>query len=158
MTGERNPIVTDISAFAELVPADHGLCVISTLRGDGSIQSSVVNAGVMEHPLSGERVVGLVARGGSRKLHNLRADPRATIVARAGWRWAAVEGTAEIIGPDDPHPGVQGDALRLLLRDVFLAAGGSHDDWDTYDRVMAHERRAAVLIAPRRGYTNPRSS
>jgi PPOX class probable F420-dependent enzyme len=150
--------VTDLAAFAELVPLDHGLCVLSTLRGDGSVQSSVVNAGVLEHPLRGGRCVGLVAVGGSRKLSHLRADPRATIVARAGWRWATVEGEVEIIGPDDPHPEVDGEGLRLLLREVFLVAGGTHDDWDTYDRVMAQERRAAVLIAARRVYTNPQTS
>ena len=147
--------MTDLSAFADLVPLDHGLCVLSTLRGDGSVQATVVNAGVLPHPLTGARVVGLVAAGGSRKLHNLRADPRATIVVRAGWRWAAVEGTAEVIGPDDPHPGIDGEALRRTLQDVFRAAGGTHDDWDTYDRVMAAERRAAVLLAPRRTYANP---
>lgn len=147
--------MADLSAFAELVPLDHGLCVVSTLRGDGSVQSSVVNAGVLDHPLRAERVVGLVATGGSRKLRNLRADPRVTIVARAGWRWATVEGHAEIVGPDDPAPGIDDEALRVLLRDVFTAAGGTHDDWDTYDRVMAEERRAAVLITPRRVYTNP---
>jgi PPOX class probable F420-dependent enzyme len=150
--------VTDLSAFAELVPLDHGLSVISTVRPDGRVHSSVVNAGVLEHPLSGEQVVGLVAVGGARKLRNLRADPRATIVVRAGWRWAAVEGDADLIGPDDPHPGVDSGALRSLLRDVFRAAGGVHDDWDTYDRVMAEERRTAVLITPRRSYTNPPAS
>jgi PPOX class probable F420-dependent enzyme len=147
--------VTELSTFAELVSLDHGLCVLSTLHGDGSIQASVVNAGVLHHPLNGESVVGLVAAGGSRKLHNLRADHRTTIVARAGWRWAAVEADAEIIGPDDPNPDLDGDALRLLLRNIFQAAGGTHDDWATYDRVMAAERRAAVLLAPRRSYTNP---
>lgn len=147
--------MTDISAFAELVPMDHGLCVLSTSRRDGSIQASVVNAGVLPHPLTGVQVVGLVATGGSRKLHNLRADPRATIVARAGWQWTAVEGNAEIMGPDDPHPDVDGETLRALLRTIFQAAGGTHDDWDTYDRVMAEERRAAVLLTPRRIYTNP---
>lgn len=55
---------------------------------------------------AGTDVVGLVATGGFRKLRNLRADPRTTIVARAGWRWAAVEGNAEIIGPEYPHPDV----------------------------------------------------
>ncbi|MGH3098829.1 MAG: TIGR03618 family F420-dependent PPOX class oxidoreductase [Streptosporangiales bacterium] len=150
--------MTDLAAFAELIPLDHGLCVVSTARADGSVQSSVVNAGVLEHPLRGGRVVGLVAIGVSRKLQNLRVEPRATVVARAGWQWATVEGEAEIIGPDDPHPDVDSEALRLLLRDIFRAAGGTHDDWDTYDRVMAEERRAAVLIEPRRIYTNPGSS
>jgi PPOX class probable F420-dependent enzyme len=147
--------VTDLSAFAELVPLDHGLCVFNTLRGDGSIQASVVNAGVLRHPRRDEQVVGLVARGGARKLQHLRADPRATIVVRAGWQWTAVEGTAELIGPDDPHPDLDGDQLRALLQDVFRAAGGTHDDWDTYDRVMAEERRTAVLLTPRRTYSNP---
>jgi PPOX class probable F420-dependent enzyme len=147
--------VLDLSGFTELLGREHGLCVLSTLRRDGSIQASVVNAGVMPHPLSGAPVVALVARGGTRKLHNLRADPRAAIVARAGWQWAAVEGDAEIVGPDDPRPGIDGEGLRVLLRGIFRAAGGTHDDWDTYDRVMAEERRAAVLLAPRRTYSNP---
>ncbi|WP_078283038.1 TIGR03618 family F420-dependent PPOX class oxidoreductase [Mycobacteroides franklinii] len=149
--------MTDISAFSELVALDHGLCVLSTARRDGSVQSSVINAGVMPHPRTGEPVVALVAAGGSRKLNHLRADPRATIVVRAGWRWVTVEGDTEIIGPDDPQSGVDGEALRLLLRNIFQAAGGTHDDWDTYDRVMAEERRAAVLITARRVYSNPTS-
>jgi PPOX class probable F420-dependent enzyme len=147
--------VTDLSAFAELVALDHGLCVVSTLRRDGSVQATVVNAGVLPHPIIGSQVVALVAAGGARKLHNLRADPRATIVVRAGWRWATAEGNAEIIGPDDPHPDIDGEALRLLLQDVFRAAGGTHDDWDAYDRAMVAERRAAVLLAPHRTYMNP---
>jgi PPOX class probable F420-dependent enzyme len=152
----RNHGVTDISAFAALVPEDHGLCVFSTLRRDGTVQSSVVNAGVLAHPVTGEQVVGLVAIGGTRKLDNLRADPRATITVRAGWQWATVEGDAQLIGLDDPHPDIDDAALKTLLRDIFTAAGGTHDDWDTYDSVMAEERRTAVLIAPRRGYAGPR--
>jgi PPOX class probable F420-dependent enzyme len=154
--GEKDSM-TDLADVTELLGLEHGLCVVSTLRGDGSVQSSVVNAGVLDHPLSHEPVVGLVARGGARKLHNLRHDPRVTVVARVGWRWATVEGEAEVIGPDDPHPDVDAEALRLLLREVFVAAGGTHDHWDTYDRVMADERRAAVLITPRRLYANPTS-
>ena len=147
--------MTDLSAFSKLATLDHGLCVFTTLRRDGSVQASVVNAGVLPHPLTGARVVGLVAAGGSRKLQNLRTDPRATIVARAGWQWAAVEGTAEIVGPDDPRPDVDAETLRLWLRDIFRSAGGTHDDWDHFDRTMAQERRAAVLLGHRRIYTNP---
>ncbi|KUI29426.1 pyridoxamine 5'-phosphate oxidase [Mycobacterium sp. IS-1742] len=147
--------MADLAEFTGLISRDHGLCVFSTLRRDGSIQSTVVNAGVLGHPVTGTPVVGLVAVGGSLKLRNLRADPRATIAARAGWQWASVEGRAELIGPDDPHPEIDGEGLRILLRDVFTAAGGRHDDWDTYDRVMAEERRTAVLVAPHRVYSNP---
>jgi hypothetical protein len=99
-------------------------------------------------------VLGFVVRGGARKLANLRIRPQATVVLRADWQWAAVEGTAEIIGPDDPRGEVDGEGLRLLLRAVFAAAGGTHEDWDGYDRAMAAERRAAVLVDPRRIYSN----
>jgi hypothetical protein len=66
----------------------------------------------------------------------------------------AAEGTAELAGPDDDLPGIDPERVRMLLRDVFTAAGGTHDDWPTYDRVMAEERRAAVLITPVRVYSN----
>ena len=38
--------------------------------------------------------------------------------------------------------------LPRLLRDIFTAAGGTHEDWDEYDRVMAVENRAGVFIHP----------
>jgi PPOX class probable F420-dependent enzyme len=150
--------MTDLPAFGELAAADQGLVVFTTLRRDGSAQASVVNAGVLPHPLTNEPVVGLVAIGGARKLAHLRADPRTTVTARAGWRWATAEGTAQLIGPDDPHPDVDEERLRVMLREIFTAAGGTHDDWDAYDRVMREERRTAVLISPTRVYTNPSRS
>ena len=145
--------MTDLTDFARLVAGDHGLCVVSTLRSDSTIQSSVVNAGVLPHPLTGGPVVGLVARGGSRKLANLRARPRATVVVRAGWDWVAAEGAADLAGPDDALGDLDPAQIRLLLREIFTAAGGTHDDWDTYDRVMAEERRTAVLVTPGRVYS-----
>jgi hypothetical protein len=143
----------DIGPFAALVPADHGLAVIGIARPDGSVHASVANVGVLAHPVTGATVVGLVAAGGARKVPLLRAHPRATATLRAGWEWSAVDGPVELVGPDDPLPGIDADRLRLLLREIFTAAGGTHDDWDTYDRVMAAERRTAVLISPERIYT-----
>ena len=140
--------MSGLEDFARLIEGDHGLCVVSTLRPDGTIQSSVVNAGVLPHPVTGAQVVGLVSTGNARRLANLRARPRASVVARAGWQWAAVEGPVELAGPDDPMPGVDAERLRLLLREIFTAAGGTHDDFVTYDRVMAEERRVAVLVTP----------
>jgi PPOX class probable F420-dependent enzyme len=142
--------VSGLQEFSRLVDGDHGLCVVSTLRRDGTIQSSVVNAGVLPHPVTGDQVVGLVSRGDARRLVNLRARPRAAVLVRAGWEWACAEGPVGLAGPDDPMPGVDAERLRLLLREIFTAAGGTHDDWATYDRVMAAERRAAVLVSPER--------
>lgn len=146
--------MTDLADFAALVTRDHGLSVVSTLRADGTITSSVVNAGVCAHPVTGQPVVALVSRGEARRLANLRARPRATVVVRAGWQWVAAEGPVELAGPDDPFAGMDAERIRLLLRQIFTACGGTHDDWDTYDRVMAEERRTAVLVTPARVYSN----
>ncbi|MDD7967557.1 TIGR03618 family F420-dependent PPOX class oxidoreductase [Actinomycetospora lemnae] len=140
----------DLDDFRERAAGEQFLVVVSTARADGSIQSSVVNAGVMDHPVHGTPVLALVAAGGSVKLANLRARPWTTITVRSGWRWTTVEGAAEIAGPDDPLAGV--DDVPALLREVFVAAGGQHDDWVEYDETMARERRAAVLVTPSRVY------
>ena len=132
---------------------DKFLAVVSTTRADGTVQSSVVNAGLLQDPESAQDVIGFVTYGKA-KLANLRARPQVTITFRAGWQWAAIEGTARIIGPDHPASGPSADSLRLLRREVFSAAGGTHEDWEEYDRVMERERRAVVLVTPVRVYSN----
>ena len=146
--------MTTLDDFSRVAAADRGLCVVVTTRGDGTAQASVVNAGVLAHPRTGEPAVGLVVMGRSRKLANLRARPRATLVVKQGWEWVALEGAADILGPDDPQPGIDADGLRIVLREVFTAAGGTHDNFDEYDAVMARERRAAVFVTPARVYSN----
>jgi hypothetical protein len=147
--------MADIEDFRRMIAGDHGLVVVSTPREDGTVASSVVNAGVLPHPVTGETVVGMVIRGGTRKLDRLRKHPYANVVARSGWDWAAAEGRVELAGPDDPMPGVDAERVRLLLREIFTAAGGTHEDFGTYDRVMLQERRTAVLVYPERVYSNP---
>jgi PPOX class probable F420-dependent enzyme len=146
----------DLAPFEALVPLDHGLCVVVTRRADGSPHSTVVNAGVLVHPFEANRVVAFVARGDAAKLRHLRRDPTVAVTIRAGWQWSTVEGRAEMLGPDDPHPDLDPEGLRLLLRSVFTAAGGTHDDWPTYDEVMRAERRTAVLVQPVRAFGVPR--
>jgi len=145
--------VTTLNEAWSLAADESGLAVVATLRATGTIQSSLVNAGVLTHPGSGRPVLGFVTYG-KVKLANLRARPQVTTTFRKGWQWATVEGTAELAGPSDPQPWLEPDGLRLLLREVFTAAGGKHDDWDEYDRVMAEQGRTAVLITPTRVYSN----
>ncbi len=146
--------MTTLSDAVALATAENGLAVVSTVRADGTVQASLVNVGLLPHPESGQEVLGFTTYG-KVKLGNLRARPQLAVTFRKGWQWATVEGRAELAGPDDAQPWLTtDDQLRLLLREVFTAAGGTHDDWDTYDRVMARERRAVVLIAPTRVYSN----
>ena len=128
-----------------LAAASH-LAVLATTRPDGSVQASLVSAGVMDDPVSGEPSVAAVVGGATRKLVHLRRAGRATAVFTQGWEWVAVEGRVRLIGPDDPDEAMPPVALPGLLRHEFVAAGGTHDDWDEYDRVMAAERRTAVFV------------
>src|SRR3954454_5382883 len=121
--------MADLEQVKRLGAQEQGLVVVSTTRSYGTVQTSVVNAGIVDGELA------FVARSATRKLDNIRRTGRAAVTFRSGWEWAAVEGPARI-GGNDP----------TLLRDIFKAAGGTHDDWDTYDRVMAEENRVAVFV------------
>jgi PPOX class probable F420-dependent enzyme len=145
--------VTTVQEAAALAGDDSGLAVVSTVRADATIQSSLVNVGVLSDPETGREALGFVTYG-KVKLANLRVRPQISVTFRRGWNWATVEGHARLAGPDDPQPWLDQERLRLLLREIFRAAGGQHDDWDEYDRVMAEQRRAAVLIEPSRVYGN----
>ncbi len=146
--------MTTLDDAVALAVGESGLAVVSTVRADQTVQASLVNVGLLPHPAGGQPVLGFTTYG-KVKLANLRARPQLAVTFKNGWQWATVEGRAELAGPDDAAPWLaDADQLRLLLREVFTAAGGSHDDWPEYDRVMAKERRAVVLIAPTRVYSN----
>ena len=137
----------------ELARREQFLAVVATLRADLTIQSSLVNAGVLDHPVTGEPVLAFVTYGAA-KLRNIRARPHVAVTFRSGWSWATIEGEAQLIGPDDPHSKIDAERYRLLLREVFTAAGGQHDDWDAYDRTMLEQGRVAVFVPPARIYSN----
>ncbi len=127
-----------------------GLATISTTQKDGRVLSSVANCGALAHPITGDECVALVSRGNAARLKHIRRGSELTVAVRRGWNWVSVTGPAELIGPNDPTEALDADAVRILLRDIFSAAGGSHDDWDEYDRVMAEDERTAILLSPQR--------
>ena len=146
--------MTTLQDAVALAQADRGLAVVSTLRADQTIQASLINAGIVAHPATGESVLAFVTYGPV-KLTNLRARPQIALTFRSGWQWATVEGRAELAGPDDPQSFLRDpDDLRLLLRAAFTACGGTHDDWAEYDRTMIEQRRTVVLVKPTRVYSN----
>ena len=87
-----------------------------------------------------------LAGTGTRKLDLLRSSGRATatLVFRAGFEWSAVSGPVRLVGPDDGA--AVGLDVPVTIRSVFVAAGGTHEDWAEFDRVMAADRRCAVFV------------
>src|SRR4051794_16398377 len=118
--------MADLDLVRRLVAADRGLAFVATTRADDTVHASLVNAGVLDDPVTGEPVIGLVARGDARKVQLLRRVGRAVVMFRAGWEWAAVEGPVRLVGPDDPAAGLEAERLPRLLRAIFTAAGGTH--------------------------------
>ena len=142
--------MSDIEEVRAYLAKENGLATVSTTQADGRVLSSVVNCGVIDHPLTGAPCVALVSAGDAARLGHVRRGSQVTIAIRRGWTWRSVTGPADLIGPDDLPDGIDAEALRLLLREVFQAASGTHDDFDEYDRVMADEGRVAVFVAPER--------
>jgi len=142
--------MADLDDVERLSNGDSALATISIGRANGAPHASVVNAGVIENPLTGLRSVAFVARGSSFKLRRLREHAHCSVLFRVGWEWAACDGPTTLIGPSDLPAGYAASDVPKLLRDVFVAAGGSHDNWDEYDRVMAEDGRTAVFVDPQR--------
>lgn len=141
------PNLEDVETF---LAEETGLATISTTQADGRVLSSIANCGVIDHPLTGTPCVALVSTGRAARLNHVRRGSQITIAIRRGWNWLSVTGPADLIGPADPADGVDAEALRLLLREIYAAAGGTHDDLDEYDRIMVQDGRTAVLVSPDR--------
>jgi PPOX class probable F420-dependent enzyme len=128
-----------------LAAAETGLAVLATTRPDGSVHATVVNAGPLNDPITDHPSVGVVVRGDARKLDHLLRTGHATVTFRRGWNWVSLDGPVRIISPGAPDIDVP-----ALLRAIFTAAGGTHEDWAEFDRAMAAEKRVAVLVEPTR--------
>jgi hypothetical protein len=147
-----------LNLFAKRLAAERHLAVlITTSPTHVDPQVSIVNAAVITHPTTGYPMVAFVGRTGA-KLANLRSNPRATLVARAGWEWVSMRGPVELCGPNDPHPTISADALPELLRTIYHAAGGQHENLDEYDNTMRAEQRCAVLVTTEHLWSNPSGS
>ncbi|HEY7916461.1 MAG TPA: pyridoxamine 5'-phosphate oxidase family protein [Acidimicrobiales bacterium] len=138
--------MADMDLVREVAAADSYLAVLAATRPDGSIHASLVKAGILDDPETGQVSIGVVVAGSARKLDYLRRSGRASLVFKDGWRWVAVEGPLRLEGPDDPAPGTSPRSISSLIRSVYAAAGGTHDDWEEFDRAMVEDRRCVVLV------------
>ena len=131
-------------AITEFVSENHQ-AVLTTFRRNGSAQMSIVTVGAYGGG------VGFTTTEDRAKLHNLRRNPRCSLLISKPdwWGYVVLEGRARLLrrGVDDDNE------LRDALRGIYRAASGQeHPDWEDYDRAMVADRRAAVVVIPEHIY------
>jgi PPOX class probable F420-dependent enzyme len=129
---------TDRAGLLEFLTPRHRM-ILSTRRPSGGLQQSPVTAGVDD---AGRVVIASYPQRA--KVHNLRADPRASLlVVSDDWDgpWVQVDGSAEVL--DLP------DALEPLV-EYFRAIAGEHSDWDDYRAAMTRQGKCLIRVTPDR--------
>lgn len=125
----------ELEAFVE--PRHQG--VLLTRKKDGGPQASLVTMG-----LDGEGRIVVSTYPERSKVHNLRRDPRASMVVLSddfGGEWVQVDGRAEVL--DLP------DALEPLV-EYFRVIAGEHDDWDEYRAAMIRQGKCLIRLTVER--------
>ena len=115
--------------------------VLTTFRGNGSAQMSIVTVGAYGDG------VGFTTTEDRAKLINLARNPRCSLlISKADWwGYVVLEGRAQLL-----RRGVSDEAaLRDALRGIYRTASGQeHPDWGEYDQAMIDDHRAAVIVIP----------
>ena len=120
--------------------------MVTSLRPDGTAQSSIIVCGAYE-----DCAAFVIVRGWSVKLRNLRKNPQCTVLyVTPDWRtWVSVEGKARLFD----YENTEKEEMRVMFREVFRACGDSdHPDWEEYDQAMIDQGAVAVLVTPERVY------
>ncbi len=120
--------------------------MVTSLRQDGTAQSSIIVCGAYE-----DCAAFVIVRGWSVKLKNLRKNPQCTVLyVTPDWRtWVSVEGKARLFD----YENTEKEEMRVMFREVFRACGDSdHPDWEKYDQAMIDQGAVAVLVTPERVY------
>ena len=63
LASDSGPRPVDLGPVRTMVAGDHGLATVAVVRPDGTPHVSLVNAGVLDHPRTGEPVAAYVTYG-----------------------------------------------------------------------------------------------
>lgn len=151
------PLLTTLNSVIE---AAGGLAVVAYATGD-RVPAGLINAGLLEHPVTKAPAIVHVAYGDSRRVARLAEAANCTFTWHDGRKWLAAEGKAELVfGPWDDRASRNDPRLALgersyleLLRAIYASAGGGeHPNWSEFDATMRDEKRVAVLVSVDRLY------
>jgi PPOX class probable F420-dependent enzyme len=123
----------ELQKALEFISRNHR-AVLSTTRGDGRPQLSLVAAGT-----EGGNVV-ISTRETAMKTKNLRERPQASLLVFTDafyGDWVQVDGSVEVVSLPEAM-----DGLIAYYRQL----SGEHPNWDEYRAAMEHERRVLLRI------------
>lgn len=134
-----------MDAFTELL-GTRGRGTLATIKKDGRPQLSVI--GYAFDPA--DQVIRISVTDGRAKTHNLRRDPRATLMVQTDtYQYAVFDGDAELTpvaaAPDDA-------TVDELVAQYRAAAGKEHPDWDEYRAAMVADKRLVLRIRVTHAY------
>lgn len=134
-----------MDAFLELL-GDRGRGTLATIKKDGRPQLSVINYAFD----AAEQVIRVSLTDTRAKTHNIRRDPRVSLMVQPEtYKYAVYEGDAELSAvTEDP-----GDAAAEELVELYRAAAGQeHPDWDEYRAAMIADKRLVLRIRVTHAY------
>jgi PPOX class probable F420-dependent enzyme len=130
--------VVSLTELLDFVRPRHRM-VLTTIRSDGSMQSSPVSGGVDD---AGRIVIASYPQRA--KSANIRRTPRASVMVLSDEfndAYVQVDGDAEVI--DLP------DAVEPLV-DYYRSIAGEHPNWAEYRQAMADQDKCLIRVTPRR--------
>jgi PPOX class probable F420-dependent enzyme len=120
---------------------------LATIKRDGRPQISMV--GFAFDSAAAEIRISVV--DGRAKVHNLRRDPRASVLVTStdGWSYVVLEGDAEL----SPVAAALDDDTVEELVDIYRSIrGADHPDWDEFRAAMVADRRLVARLSIQRAY------
>lgn len=134
-----------MDAFLELL-GERGRATLATIKKDGRPQLSVISYAFD----AAEQVIRVSITDTRAKTHNMRRDPRVSLMVQPEtYKYAVFEGDAELSevaqAPDDA-------AVEELIELYRAASGKEHPDWDEYRAAMIADKRLVLRIRVTRAY------
>ena len=134
-----------MDAFLELL-GTNGRATLATIKKDGRPQLSVINYAYD----AAEQVIRVSITADRAKTHNMRRDPRVSLMVQPEvYKYAVYEGEAELSpvaeSPDDA-------TVEELVRLYRAAAGKEHPDWDEYRAAMVADKRLVLRVRVTHAY------
>ncbi|MBS2534962.1 PPOX class F420-dependent oxidoreductase [Catenulispora sp. NF23] len=134
-----------MDAFLELLK-ERGQATLATIKKDGRPQLSVINYAYDP----AEQVIRVSITDGRAKTHNLRRDPRVTLMVQPDtYQYAVYDGDAELSAVAQSPDDATVEELVALYR---AAAGKEHPDWDEYRAAMIADKRLVLRIRVTHAY------